>query len=392
MARHEYARIADERRARNRRPGALVDASGAGPEYDPPVVTSHLERSIARLRQRARLGAFLGTSLRSFAVAAAVLAAVALLLRVAFRFERGEAAWVFAALVAVPIAAWILARKRVPSHAAAAAWLDVRAGGTGAIVAGDEVDDPRWAAQVERALAAEPALPRFDVAGPARLAAAAFAFALLVVLVPIAPAVVGPPTVVQEAVLERVEEQLKALEEQVELEPELAAELRETLDRLQREGALAEPEAAFEALDRAQERIEQEAYERAEASQSAQDDLARAGEDAARDPQAAQAQLEKTMEQLAQAGFSKDVQSALEKELGAAGVSLPPGTKLGAENIEAISKELGAKLAAKNGELAKKGLLNGKALAKLGELAKLDGFEFNDHVCDESCEKKPGGT
>jgi len=355
-------------------------------------VTSHLERSIERLRRRAFLGAFLGTFLRLFAATAAVLAAVALVLRVALRFERAEAAWAFAPLVLVPLVAWYLARKRVPSRGAAAAWLDVRAGGTGAIVAGDEVGDPRWAGELERALAAEPALPRIEVKKPARLALAAFTFAALVVAVPIARAIIGPPTTVQESVLERVEEQLAALEEQVELEPELAAELRETLERLQREGALQEPEAAFEALDRAQERLEQEAYERAEVSQSAQEDLARAGEDAVRDPEAAQEQLEKTMERLAQAGFSKDVQSALEKELGAAGVSLPPGTKLDAGNIEAISKELADKLAARNGELAKMGLLDGKALAKLSELAKLDGFEFNDHVCDETCEKNPGGT
>ncbi len=355
-------------------------------------MSPHLERSIDRLRQRAFVGAFLGTFLRSIGAAAAILAAVALIMRTAFRFERAEVAWIFAALVVVPVVAWILARKRMPSRGATAAWLDVRAGGTGAIVAGDEIDDPRWRAQVERALESESALPRIEVRKPAWLAGAACAFAALVVAVPIAPALVGPPTTVQESVLERVEEQLRALEEQVELEPELAAELRETLERLQREGALAEPEAAFEALDRAQERLEQEAYERAETSQSAQDDLARASEDAVRDPEAAQEQLEKTMQQLAQAGFSKDVQSALEKELGAAGVSLPPGTKLDAGNIEAISKELAEKLAARNGELAKMGLLDGKALAKLGELAKLDGFEFNDHVCDETCEKKPGGT
>ncbi|MCY2961364.1 MAG: hypothetical protein NTY35_14470 [Planctomycetota bacterium] len=355
-------------------------------------MTPHLEDSIERLRRRAWLGAFLGTSLRLFAWTAAGLAAVALLLRAAFRYERLEAAWVYAALVVVPIVAWFLARKRVPSRDTTAAWLDVRSGGTGAIVAGEEIQDPRWRSEVERALATQPSLPRLDLARPGRFAFGALAFAALVVAVPIAPALVGPPTVLQEAVLERVEEQLKALEEQVELEPELAAELRENLDRLQREGALAEPEAAFEALDRAQERLEQEAYERAEASQSAQEDLARTAEDASRDPQAAQEQLEKTMQQLAQGGFSKDVQSALEKELGAAGASLPPGTKLGAENIEAISKDLASKLAAKNGELAKKGLLNAKALAKLGELAKLDGFEFNEHVCDASCEKKPGGT
>ncbi len=352
----------------------------------------HLERSIDSLRRRARLGAFLGTTLRVTAIAAAALAAVALVLRVGFRFERAEVAWVFAALVLVPIAAWFQSQKRVPSRAATAAWLDVRSGGTGAVVSGDEIADPRWTAHLERELARAPRLPRIEVAQPARLAAAALAFAVLALLVPIPAQAFAPVTAVQDAALERVEEQLKALEEQVDLEPELAQELHEALERLQRDGALAEPEAAFEALDRAQDQLASEAYERAETAQTAADDLARAGEDAARDPEGAQKQLEKTMESLAKAGFSKDVQSALEKELGAAGVSLPPGTKLDAGNIEAISKELASKLAARKGELAKAGLLDAKSLAKLGELAKLDGFEFKEHVCDESCAKKPGGT
>jgi hypothetical protein len=355
-------------------------------------VNPHLERAIESLRRRARLGAFLGALLRTGAIAATALAVVALVLRAGFAFDRRDAAWIFAALALVPIAAWIASRQRTPSRAATAAWLDVRAGGSGALVAADEVDDARWSLQVERELARQPALPRLDVARPARFLACAAAFALLVIAVPIAPAVVGPVTTVRESALERVEEQLKSLEEQVALEPEVAAELHEALERLQRDGGLAEPEAAFEALDRAQDRIEQEAYERAEMSQSAQDDLARAGEDAARDPEAAQTQLEKSMEALAQAGFSKDVQSALEKELGAAGSALPPGTKLDAGQIEAISKALAEKLALRNGDLAKAGLLDAKSLAKLGELAKLDEFQFNDHMCDESCSKKPGGT
>ncbi len=356
------------------------------------MVNPHLERSIESLRRRARLGAFLGATLRALAIGAAALAAVALVLRVGFGFERAESAWVFAPLVIVPIAAWILSARRTPSRATAAAWLDVRAGGSGAIVAEDELADPRWNARLEQELARSPRLPRIRVAQPARLAALALAFGVLVIGVPIPAAVLGPVTTVQESVLERVEEQLKALEEQVDLEPELAQELHEALERLQREGALAEPEAAFEALDRAQEKLESEAYERAEMAQTAADDLARAGEDAARDPEGAQHQLEKTMEALAKAGFSKDIQSALEKELGAAGIALPPGTKLDAGTIEAISKELAKQLAARNGELAKAGLLSAKSLAKLGELAKLDEFEFSDHVCDAECEKKPGGT
>jgi len=355
-------------------------------------VTPHLERAIERLRRRAFQGAFLGAFLRAFAVAAAVLAVIVLTLRVGFRFERVDAAWVFAPLALTAVVAWVQARRRVPSHAATAAWLDVRSGGTGSIVAADEVADSRWDSALNRQLAAEPALPRIDVARPLRMASLSFAFAAAAMLVPVPPALVGPPTVVQEATLERIEDELAALEEQVDLEPEVAAELREALERLQQDGALADPEAAFEALDRAQDRLEQEAYERAELSQSAQNDLTRAAEDAQRDPEAAQAALEKSMEQLAAGGFAKDVKSSLEKELGEAGISLPPGTKLDAAAIEAISKELAEKLGERSAALAKKGLLDGKALAKLGELAKLDGFRPTEHVCDENCKKQPGGT
>ncbi len=355
-------------------------------------MTPHLERAIERLRRRAFHGAFLGAFLRAFALAAVVIAVLVLTLRVGFRFERVDASWTFAALALAPIVAWVQARRRVPSHTATAAWLDVRSGGTGAIVAADEAADERWDPALQRQLAAEPALPRIDVARPLRIAALALVFAAAAMLVPVPVAIVGPPTVVQEATLERIEEDLAALQEQVDLEPEVAAELQDALERLQQEGALADPEAAFEALDRAQDRLEQEAYERAELSQSAQDDLARAAEDAQRNPEAAQAALEKSMEQLAAGGFSKDVKSALEKELGAAGISLPPGTKLDAAAIESISKELAEKLGERSAALAKKGLLNGKALAKLGELAKLDGFEPTEHICDENCKKQPGGT
>lgn len=354
-------------------------------------MTPHLERAIERLRRRAFHGAFLGAFLRAFAVTAAVLAVLVLTLRVGFRFERVDAAWAFAPLALTVVVAWVQARRRVPSHAATAAWLDVRSGGAGSIVAADEVSDSRWDPALDRQLAAEPALPRIDVARPLRMASLSFAFAAMAMLVPISPALVGPPTVVQEATLERIEDELAALQEQIELEPEVAAELQEALERLQQDGALADPEAAFEALDRAQDRLEQEAYERAELSQSAQGDLARAADDAMSNPEAAQAALEKSMEQLAAGGFSKDVQSALEKELGAAGVSLSPGTKLEAAAIESISKELAEKLGERSAALAKKGLLDGKALAKLGELAKLDDFEPTEHVCDENCGTKPGG-
>ncbi|MBL8861436.1 MAG: hypothetical protein JNK02_05435 [Planctomycetes bacterium] len=359
----------------------------------------HLDRSIAALRRRAFQGSFLGHLLRGLALCAAVIAAAVLVARVGFLVETRTAALGFVALLLVPLVAWQRALRAVPSRATAAAWLDLRGGGSGALVALDELGDPRWEALLERELRAPRALPAIDVRSPARRALCALALAAAAVLVPAPAPHVGPPTGVQAALLESVEEQLAALEAEVELEPDVALELREALERLREDGALAEPEAAFEALDRAQERLAQEAYERAELAHVAQQALAETAADAAQDPEAAQAALERTLEQLAAAGFSKDVRSALEVELGLAGVELPPGARLAAQDIQRLSRELAERLAARTGGLAQQGLLDAQSLAKLGELAKLDGFAPSAHVCDEECRQhecdascRAGGT
>jgi hypothetical protein len=355
-------------------------------------VDASLARSLDRLRARAALAAFAGTALTWLALAAAALGALALLLRAALGLEQRAAALVLLPLLLVPPVAWAFARRRVPSRAATAAWLDVRGGGSGAVVAAFEVEDPRWQAQLAAALGRGAELPRVRLARPAGRALLAGAFASGALLVPLPRAAIGPPPVVQEAALERVEEQLAALQEQVQLDAELAEELREALSRLQQEGALREPESAFEALDRASERLEQEALENAETAQAAREDLARAAEAAAADPEAAQAELERTLGELSKAGFGKDVQAALKTQLGVAAAALPPGTKLDAAALKALSSQISAKLGERLGALAKAGLLDAKSLQKLSELARLDEFRSSDHVCDERCKQQPGGT
>ncbi len=351
-----------------------------------------LDTAIGRLRARAAWASFAGLVLAWLALGCAVLGAVALLLRAALGLDARTAALGFLPLVLVPVAAAMRARRMRPSVAGTAAWLDVRSGGSGAVVAALEARDARWEAQVGAALERARELPRLRLARPAWRTAAALAFAGAALFVPLPERIPGPPLAVQEAALERVEEQLAVLQEQVELDEDVAQEMRDALKRLEQEGGLLEPESAFEALDRVRDRLEQEALERAETAQGARDDLARAADQAASNPEAGQQSLERTLAELAEAGLSQDVRSALEKELGLAGIALPAGMKLDAAQLQALSKELTAKLGERIDGLAQRGLLDARALAKLGELAKLDEFRFSEHVCDESCEKEPGGT
>ena len=198
-----------------------------------------------------------------------------------------------------------------------------------------------------------------------------------------------PPRKIEEAAVERVAEKLATLEEQVTLEPELAAELETRLERLKEE--VGNPEQAFEAIDRMEERLGQEGERLSEQIQDARDSLSKASESAASDAEAAQKELEKTLGELAKAGLGKHLPEELQRELGGSSLELPPGVQLDPQKIEALSRELGAELARKLDRLGKAGLAKLGKLGKAGELAKLDDFKPTGHVCDENCKKK-GGT
>jgi len=354
------------------------------------VLDTHLHQLVRRLQARVFAAVYLGTLTRLLLWSVLALGSLVLLLRLGFEFDRSAAAWAFAPLALVPLAAWILARRRALSAHGAVAWLDVHGGADGALVAHLEHADPRWQPALEQSLARLGPLPGARLARPlARLAPAVlFAAAALWIELPRDP--VLPPRKLEEAAIERLAEKLETLEEVATLEPELAQELETRLERLEDEAG--SPEEAFEAIDQLEARLAQEAERLAEELRAAQEALDTAGISQAQDPEAAQDALESALGALASAGLGQDLAREKLGELGATSLELPPGTQLTPEQMKALDEALRAGLESKLGKLAKAGLAQPGKLRKAGELATLEGFEPTGHVCTEECGKKPGGT
>ncbi|MBL8859057.1 MAG: hypothetical protein JNL28_11160 [Planctomycetes bacterium] len=353
-------------------------------------MTTQLDRSISSVRAAVARAVFGSTCL---AWAAGILFATAcavLLARTAFEWGPTRAAWLYLPLVVAPLVAWRSSVRKRLSPSGAAAWLDVQTGAGGLVVTGFELDDGAWRARLDEALAHVRHLPAARMRRPGMFCALAVAFAVAALFVPIPRAVVGPGRALQQAALEKVEEKLATLEEEVELAPEFASEMRASLERLREDDALAASESALEAADRANERLLQEAEARAEAAEQALDGLAAAGDEAGGDPEAAQKQLEEALAQLTKAGFAKGLEDALTSELGLKGLELPPGTQLDAEQIAKLSDALAGKLGDKLAKLAARGLLKPGKFGREGRPGDLE--DFVEHVCTEECKKNPGGT
>ena len=354
-----------------------------------------LDLAAQRLRRRVFVAVFAARTAQ-FALAGLFACGSAVLLaRGVFDVERARAAWLFAPLALAPVFAWWRARRTELSHAGAVAWLDVHLGAGGAMLTRLEHDDVRWHAAVERAFERPVALPRARVGRPLLGLVPALAFAVAALFVELPRAIVLPPRRVEEAATMRVEEKLAALEEEVALEPELAQELEERLERLKDEPG--SPEDTFEALDQLDARLNAEGERLTEELRDAQESLARAAESASLDSDAAQRELEKTLGELTRAGFGKELPNEALSALGATSLELPPGLKLTSEQMDALARSLDGALGEKLAQLERAGL-GGKQPGKsgrpgkAGELAKLDDFKPTGHVCDESCAKQPGGT
>jgi hypothetical protein len=294
------------------------------------------------------------------------------------------------ALVA-PVLAFVQARRKVPSRAASAAWLDVHGGADGRIVTEDEVGRSSWSegapARLERSLRELPrvrALPALLPSFPA------FAFLALALWIDPPRELIGPPPGVSTAAIERVEEKLDTLQEAVELTPETAEELRAQIERIEAEAAEGRPESTFESLDRMEERLEDLAQDALEAAQQANRDLA----SAASDPSLGEAQqsLESALAKMDESGLAGELPQEMKNALAPGTLTLPKGVQLSSAQLAKLSKELKGVLDERLAKLGNGNLIDPKSLkelGELGELASLDDLEL--HECDAEC-LKPGGT
>lgn len=355
-----------------------------------------LEDGIAALRRRRLVYHWLELAGVHAQVALFAVGVVALFLRVLRRWESGEAAALLALVGIAALTSFVLARRRRPGAAHAAAWLDVQGGARGQIVTETELGESAWSDEARAQLAAAlGALPRVPWRRALRPAWPAAAFAALAVWVPIPRQAFGPPPVVTETALEELHEKLETLEETLDLPPEVAEEMETRLERLEDEAAGGQPESTFEALDRLGERLDAEAERALESALRASQDLARAASDPSLTD--AQAALEAALASMDQAGLGKDMPQAIQDALQPGALSLPPGAELSSAELAALSQQLKGVLDQRLSKLAAGRLIDASKLRelKLGEGVGLG--DFSDfpldpsHVCDEEC-RKPGGT
>ncbi len=292
-----------------------------------------------------------------------------------------------ASLCSAALAGW---RAR-HDDAQATAWLDVQGGASGEVLTEAEYGHSDWSPRAaQRLTAALEQLPRARWRPAfARLAAAA-AFVLAALWIPVPQRARGLQPAVAQHALERVEEQLEVLRDSLELDPQLERELRERLERVAESAASERFDSAFEALDRLAERLADEAARALDAAQSASDRLAQAASDPHLDH--AQEALEQALAKLKEGGLQKSSAAATKSALGEAFESLPPGVQLDSAQLAKLARELDAKTLERLGKLASARMIDSKRLSELldaqpGEAGELD----PDHECDEGC-KKPGGT
>lgn len=343
-----------------------------------------------RLERRAFWAILAGELGRALAALSFVLGAAILVARVGLGAEARSLLPLLGLLAIAPALAWVRARRRRLSREAAAAWLDVRAGAGGVLVTGLEAPDPRWAPRVEAVLARAPALPRPRLVRPLGLPLLGALFVVAALAVEVPASEPGPSPALFEAALQRLDEQLATLEEEVELEEELAREMHERLERLAEDLDHSGAESTYEAIDRLEERLGAEARRASDAARRAGEALAGASATAQADGGLALEKLQDALAALREGGLAGALPPSLEAELDALEAAAAAGLPLAGAKLLELSEELRALLQAKLDGLAAAGLTAPARLASPGEFASLDGFELRPHDHEGECE--PGGT
>ncbi len=352
-----------------------------------------LTKTAQRLRRKLTLAIWLGALSRQVALVIALCACAALIGRVAFELELGEAALFFLPLGLVPFSAWRGVRARVPSEASAIAWLDLHSGAEGYLLTDFELDDERWRGRAVAQLEALPELPTLRLASFLRPTLPALAFAALALLVPLTRAEPTPSSSLFERAIEGLSDKLETLNEVVDLDEALAEELAERVAQLAEDVDATKPEAMLEAIDSLREQLGREGQEVATIAQELAERFGEIEGDAA-----AQAMMTAALSKMMENGFKgelmqqlRELSPELAQSLAESGMQLPEGFKLSPEQMSALSSALRDALQDNIGALNLAGLVNLKELklhSGKGSLAEIiEGF----HECDESCEK-PGGT
>jgi hypothetical protein len=342
-----------------------------------------LSQLAARLVSRARQVAWLAECARWSAPALFALGAVLFVARYFGDVPRADAARILVLFALVPLFAWWRARAMFLSQAGAVAWLDRASGGSGALLTQFECGDARWAGFASSAMARIEGLPRVRLTRAFLPSLLALAFVAGALWIEKPASVLGPSTHLAESRLEEVKDQLIALREIVELEPEQAQELAERIERIEENLRDAPVDASLEALDRTSDELSFEADRSLAAADRAEDRLA--GADAAQSADQAQRALQDALKEMRDGGLGAKLPESIRSELLPGSLELPAGVVLSRETVAQLSSEMRADLNLKLGKLASAGLISPRQLehAKLVE-------RVTEHVCDDKC--KSGGT
>lgn len=340
---------------------------------------NQIQRAVERVRRRVAWVAWAGAALRQGAVLLALLGSLVVGLRLTGHWGPW-AGFVFTVLAVLPATAWWVSKKHMPSEQDAAIWLDKAAGGEGRLVTGQELGlDPAVSA----------VLPQARLKQPARWAAAGGIFVGLTLFVPLRPVLAeteisDPPAVAE------LSEQAEVLDEVLALEPEDREALEEALDELREPKARANPEAALEATDALESRIEALAAQAAQAARAAEEAMKEAleaaqtaeqaagkNQDAAAQQaaqqakegalaQAAQAMAEMgtkmpldSLQAMEQAGLPKEMLAQLGGKKMSAGQLQQAMSQLSAEQLAAAQQQMSQGLSEQLAKLAKAGLGEG---------------------------------
>lgn len=299
-----------------------------------------------------------------------------------------------AALVAAASATVVAGRAR-PSLDAAATWIDVRTGASGAVVTEAELGATEWSDDADRRIPlALEQLPRDPWLASLSALAPALLFAFAAAWLPMPERLVGPPPAVAHRAIERLEEKLAALEETLDLSPELVEELHARLDRIQESADDGRIESTFEAVDRLGERLDLEAERALDAASRAAESLGEAASDPHLDH--AREAFENALASLKDAGLDKGLPTDSAR-IDASLAELPEGASLSSTQLASASSALSKSLQEKLGRLGEARLIDASKLAQLKDLAPVELRDLAelaevdlDHECDSECDK-PGG-
>jgi hypothetical protein len=393
------------------------------------AVDELVERASVGLLRRARGACFLGAFLRGGAVALFAAGALMLLSRSIWSLSTFQALWFLLLVPLAAVVAWRRAASFPLTAKSAAAWLDVRAGGSGLLVTGSEQPDARWEEHMRETIIGAPPVPRLSLGRSPNAFLAGLVFAPLALLVPVPAATSeGPAAGALDRSVEELAQELETLKEELGLDEELAQELEERLDALRESVASDNPEGAFEARDRFEDRLEREAEQALDQALGAQEVIERAQAEAAGGNQEeAQGLFAQAFMDLGKAGLTRLAASALQGAMETAMEALDGMSSeemralaetiaglqnsdlmnsLSSEFIEsmaeqlALNPELSAALGEslqglmkdKLGSLRDAGLLSEGALLSRDQLRSLAELtqDLSVHVHDEDC--PPGGT